>query len=95
MRSLKEWPDGCLIDHSLKEQLVADYKTADITDLDKLILSYAEKITREAYAVNQTYIDNLRKRGLTDHMLHDIAPVASYFNYVSRLADALGVELEG
>jgi len=82
------------VDESLKNQLVSDYKSADISDKDKTILSYAEKITREAHTIDKAYIDKLKSSGLTEHELHDIVQAASYFNYVSRLADGLGVELE-
>ncbi len=83
------------VDDALKQQLVTDYRTADITDQDKLILEYAEKITRDAASITQDYIDKLKRHHMPDRMLHDIVQVASYFNYINRLADGLGVELEG
>lgn len=82
------------VDEKLKEQLVTDYKTADISDEDKLILDYVELLNRDATLVTPEYIDMLKRRGLTDRMLHDIVQVTAYFNYVNRLADGLGVELE-
>lgn len=82
------------IDDALKDQLVSDYQTADISEQDKLILQYAEKITRNASSINQEYIDSLKKAGYDDKAIHDIAQVASYFNYVNRIADSLGVEME-
>ena len=83
------------IDDALKDQLVTDYRKADITDQDKLILEYAEKITRDAASITQDYIDELKRHDMPDRMLHDIVQVASYFAYVNRLADGLGVEVEG
>ena len=82
------------IDDALKQQLVTDYRTADITEQDKLILEYAERITREAPSITQEYINKLKGHDMPDRMLHDIVQVASYFNYVNRLADGLGVDLE-
>ena len=82
------------IDDALKDQLVTDYKTADISEQDKLILEYAERITRDAASITQDYIDELKRHHMPDRMLHDIVQVASYFAYVNRLADGLGVELE-
>jgi len=82
------------VDESLKEQLLADFSKADISDLDKLILQYAEKITTAADKITQDYINQLKNSGLTEHAIHDIVQVVSYFNYVNRLADGLGVELE-
>ena len=81
---------------SLKEQLVRDFKSADISDLDKAILDYAAKLTKEPASISETDVSDFRTKHpeLTDHMLHDIVQVVSYFNYVNRLADGLGVELE-
>ena len=78
----------------LKAHLLSDYSQADIGELNVRILEYAEKITREAHTVTQNYLDDLKQSGLDDTMLHDIVQVTAYFNYINRLADALGVELE-
>jgi len=78
----------------LKDQLVSDYRTAEISDEDKLILAYAEKLTKEAYTIDIAYIDFLKSHGLSEHALHDIVQVSAYFSYVNILADGLGVELE-
>lgn len=84
------------VEDSLKKQLVTDYKTADIAELDKAILNYAAKLTKEPAAITETDVTELRTSHpeLSDHMLHDIVQVVSYFNYVNRLADGLGIELE-
>lgn len=93
MRSLGS-RDSLTVDEELKESLTGDYKKAAVSDLDRLILAYAEKITREAHTIDQAYIDSLKVNGLDDRMLHDIVQSTAYFNYVNRLADGLGVELE-
>ena len=79
---------------SLKEQLLTNYKTADISDFEKLMLGYVEKITVDPSSIDQDYIDGMRMHGFDDRTLHDIVQVAAYFAYINRLADALGVELE-
>jgi alkylhydroperoxidase family enzyme len=86
--------DSLTVSDGLKAYLVSDYTQADVGELNQSILGYAEKITREAYTITQGYIDELNAAGLDDAMLHDIVQVSAYFNYVNRLADALGVELE-
>ena len=75
--------------------MITDYRTADIDQIDRFVLSYAEKITREPASIDRHYIEGLRSAGFDDRMLHDVVQVAAYFNYVNRLADGLGVELEG
>ena len=39
-------------------------------------------------------VEELREAGFTDPAIHDVAQVVSYFNYINRVADALGVEPE-
>ena len=82
------------VDDALKDQLVTDYRKADITEQDRLILEYAETISRNAASITRDYIDGLKRHDMPDRMLHDIVQVASYFAYINRLADGLGVELE-
>lgn len=42
----------------------------------------------------QANVDELRAAGFSDPAIHDATQVVSYFNYINRIADALGVELE-
>ena len=79
---------------SLKQALITDWRTAELDQLDRFILDYAERTTLRAHTIDREYIDGLRAIGMDDVMLHDIVQVTAYFNYVNRLADALGVELE-
>jgi hypothetical protein len=39
-------------------------------------------------------LDALRAHGLLDRDIHDATQVISYFNYINRIADALGTDLE-
>ena len=84
------------VEDSLRNQLVKDFKSADISELDKAILNYAAKLTKEPASISGNDVSDFRAKHpeLTDHMLHDIVQVVSYFNYVNRLADGLGIELE-
>lgn len=59
------------------------------------MLAYAEKLTREPWAMRQGDVQALREAGFTDEAILDICQVAAYFAFVNRLADGLGVELEG
>lgn len=93
MRSLGS-SDGLPVSDDLKETLCSDWRQAPISDRNKLILDYVEKITSTPAAIDSDYIDSLRREGFDDLLLHDIVQVAAYFNYVNRLADGLGVELE-
>lgn len=58
------------------------------------MIDYAVKLTRSPQAVRSDDVDRLREAGFDDTGVLDICQVVSYFNYVNRLADGLGVELE-
>lgn len=58
------------------------------------LLGYARKLTLTPGDCSQADIDQLRQTGLTDVQIVDSVQVASYFNYINRVADALGVDLE-
>lgn len=86
--------DDIAVDNELKQALVTDYHTAVISDFNKLILDYVRKLTLTPADVANSDIDRLRQHGADDQLLHDLVQVVAYFNYVNRLADGLGVELE-
>ena len=75
-------------------QLVRDWRGAALSPEDRAMLAYAEKLTREPWAVTRPDVDALRAAGFADAAIHDICQVAAYFNFINRLADGLGVELE-
>lgn len=56
---------------------------------------YAGKLTRTPGAVAATDVDALRHVGLSDRAIHDACAIVGYFAFVNRIADGLGVELEG
>lgn len=39
-------------------------------------------------------LERLREHGFSDTAIHDTTQVVAYFNYITRVADALGVEPE-
>jgi uncharacterized peroxidase-related enzyme len=59
------------------------------------MLNYAAKLTKTPAAVGQGDIDALRKAGFSNAAILDVAQVTAYFAFVNRIADGLGVELEG
>jgi uncharacterized peroxidase-related enzyme len=81
-------------DENLVRSLTEDYSRAPISDTDRALLDYAVKLTREPWTVEREDTDTLRQAGLSDAAILDLNLVVSYFAFVNRLADGLGVELE-
>jgi len=58
---------------------------------DHAMLEYVEKITRNPPSIWRDDMDALRKVGFDDTGILQITLIASFFNYINRIADALGV----
>jgi uncharacterized peroxidase-related enzyme len=82
------------LDQALVEALTKDYTTAPISDQDRVMLDYVVKLTKDATKVWKDDIDGLRAAGFDDRGILQIALIASWFNYINRVADALGVGRE-
>jgi len=74
-------------------KIAHDYRNAGLDEKDVAMLEYAEKITLQSDQVNERDVERLRQIGWNDRDILDIAAVTSYRNFITRMADALGVEL--
>ena len=79
---------------------VRDYRTIDVSLKMRAILGYAEKLTTTPHAMAEADVQRLRDCDLVDEDILTINLIASYFNFVNRIALGLGVafshdELEG
>lgn len=52
------------------------------------------KLTRTPGKMSRDDIETLRGAGFNDRAIHDATQVTAYFNYINRIADGLGVDLE-
>jgi uncharacterized peroxidase-related enzyme len=77
------------------EALERDYTSAAITPQERAMLDYAVKLTKDATKVSKADHDRLRAAGFDDKAILQITLIASWFNYINRVADALGVGREG
>jgi uncharacterized peroxidase-related enzyme len=71
-----------------------DWKSAELAPADRALCVFAEKLTKDPGAMTPADLDALRAEGLGDVAIHDATQVIAYFNYINRVADALGVEPE-
>jgi uncharacterized peroxidase-related enzyme len=55
---------------------------------------FAEMVTRAPGALRARHLDPLREQGLSDRDILDAVEVIAYFNYINRIADALGIDPE-
>jgi uncharacterized peroxidase-related enzyme len=71
--------------------LEEDYKTAPITEQDRVMLDYVVQVTKDATRISPADHERLRAVGFDDKGILQITLIASWFNYINRVADALGV----
>ena len=70
-----------------------DWRAAPLSEADKAMLGYAEKITVNPSSMTLDDLDGLRAHFSEEQTL-DIVVIASLFNFIDRIADGLGVELD-
>ena len=73
------------------EALQTDYRSAAINEQDRAMLDYVVKLTKDATKVSPDDHAKLKAAGFNDRGILQITLIASWFNYINRVADALGV----
>lgn len=69
--------------------------SALIDDKTKQLLHLAEKVNKESYKIHDGTIQALRKNGCSDGEVFETVAVTALFNFMDRMADALGAPIEG
>ncbi len=83
------------LDEALVEALRRDYRTAPITEQERVMCDYVVKLTKDATQCSPADHGKLRAAGFDDKGILQITLIASWFNYINRVADALGVGRDG
>jgi uncharacterized peroxidase-related enzyme len=73
------------------EALRTDYRTAPISEQDRVMLDYVVKLTKDAVQCSRADHEKLRAVGFDDKGILQITLIAAWFNYINKVADALGV----
>lgn len=79
------------LDDDLILALRKDYMTAPITDTEMVMCDYVVQLTKDATKIGPAHHKKLRANGFDDTAILQITLIASWFNYINRVADALGV----
>ena len=78
------------------EDLSNDFTQAlGLEPRDRALLDYAARLVKEPWTLSLNDIDRLRQSGFTDRAILEANLVVGYMSFVNRLAQGLGVELEG
>lgn len=95
--------DNCVISHSavLRKmgadplwiaQVQSNYRKAPLSERERLLADFATKITRTPWEMGPQDLDPLRKVGVNEQGLIELAHWTSFFNLNNRLLTALGIE---
>jgi len=73
------------------QAILTDWRTAQVPANEMAMLAYAVDITQDAVRITPARLDNLRTLGWDDVAILQMTSIAAWFNYINRMADALGV----
>ena len=79
------------MDEGMIAALRDDYRSAPITEAEGVMCDYVVQLTKDATKIHPGTLDRLRDVGFDDTAILQITLIASWFNYINRVADALGV----
>ncbi|MEJ7699868.1 MAG: hypothetical protein WKF71_09535 [Pyrinomonadaceae bacterium] len=77
--------------NELADAILKNYKTAPISPSEMAMLDYAAQLTEDATRVTPENQEILRSHGFDDTAILQITLIAAWFNYINRVADALGI----
>ncbi len=76
------------------EAVKTDWTRASLAEADRALMAFAVVLTRTPGEMTRGHVQGLRDVGFDDRAIADVVQVVSYFNYINRVADGLGVDLE-
>ncbi len=82
------------MDKEIADRIREDYSHESVPARLAAMLSFAEELTRNPGGITAERVDRLRQALPDDLAIHRLVQVIAYFNYINRIADGLGVDLE-
>ena len=73
------------------DAVLDDYQTAPISDRDKALFAFIDKMNRESNRMGRDDIDAAKDAGWTEEALYDAISVCALFNFYNKWIDATGV----
>ena len=89
--SHREFLRRVTLDSALVDAVQADWRTADLTEREKVMVGYAEQVALDATKISPKDHEKLRAVGFDDTGILQTTMIAAWFCYINRMADALGV----
>ena len=74
------------------QAIIEDPERAELTETDKAIMRFAQKVASDAAAVTESDVEDLRQQGLSDEQIFDVAAAAAVRCFFSKTLDALGAQ---
>ena len=81
-------------DPELASHVMHDFSQADLDPQTKGMLEYAAKLTKNPTSMEKSDVERLRQLGLTDEQILSVVLITCNFNFMTRLADGLGMEVD-
>ena len=78
-------------DQAKVDAVLADYRTAPISDAEKALFAFVEKVNGNAPGIVQADVDAMHAAGWSDEAIYDAINVCGLFNFYNRWVDATGV----
>jgi alkylhydroperoxidase family enzyme len=79
------------LDDTLVQAIREDHRTAPVSEAEHVMLDFIDRMTRDAVQLGPEDIARLREVGFDDTAILQMTLIGSWFNYINRVADALGV----
>jgi len=76
---------------SLVDAVLRDYRTAPISDREKALFTFLEKLNRESSRLQKEDVDEVKAAGWSEEALYDAITVCALFNFYNKWVDATGV----
>ena len=90
------WVGRLTHDEGLADALIRrDLSHSAISERDRAMLRYVEKLTLRPGTVEREDVNALRVVGFSDAAIGDIAAHVALFSFMNRIVDGLGGQLEG